>query len=1228
MKARLCLSIILLINCSILFGQNWVRYSDSILSNIRSGNHSKAKDFLDLAEKDLLKDNFKRDTLYADFLYRKGLISYFQKQNPAKEFNESLSIWKDSKNVSRKKLMRLYFYFGSYYDHVEKDYKKAYDFYSLCYEVGKQIDFDSINDFKNVTYRLYLIDRFENNNNEDAAKWANVYIDLKDNQAVDDLDFSFATAIGFTKGSEEEVMLLQRYLKSYHGRNIDDHAVLLGINLRLMNAHYSLGRYIESIKYGEESLEIIKSSGLDENEELIYTVLISAYHEINDNINEDKYQKARRDKFPREDGDDYYEELEWLIKSEDYKAFELKFKIYEERLKKERNYDDLLSIYALSVTLFERSLLYDKTTIESQISFLESQREHLSEENNIIFDLLVAEYSFFTQDFLRALNLCNKNLNASEDQFKLILLKLKAISEQMLGMPNAQETAYNTVAFSRELYGNNNPQILPYLILPLYVNVYGTDNRSTAIATEALQLIYTHNLEQTEIAAQIWNLLGNEAFLKNNQKDAERYYKKAYNIFIKTEQVTNPNLYYSSLLGLANSSLLQTNYADCWHYLEKAREFIESQNNLMSLAQGDYYDVLGHYYFYQDDFVNAKMAYKRSFSMYGAELSKGRQIHYILSDYFIEKNIEKTIEELEDFYITNGSITKVLKIIYLLKYNNGQDEEARSLLLNSIHDVISKNNAYFHLLSDAEREALYMDFTDQFEFLNTHLLLTNDQTFLEEYLNFRFYFKSLLLSNTKQGGIQNGLEIANYKQLKENTILLNNYFEQSDNFSSEIEELQHENRELERFLSMSSSTIESPTLESVTKQLKDNEAYVEIIRINKQSRSATKDKINIVNKFTDSIYYGAFIVKNHGSPKFLLIDSTASLEKNFLKTYQNYTVGANRFKKDTTSYNLLIKPIGKEIEGIETIYLVTDGAYNSINIEAFFNPVKNQYLIDYLHIKPLLSARSLVEDKASNLNTEKLTAVLIGNPDYELENFSIPNPDTVLLDPAISLLVRSYDSSKTISYLPGTEREIQGISTILKTYNWETDLYHLNSATEDNLKEVISPKVLHIATHGYFIDDASLSSSDDNFFGISSTYLQNNSLLKSGLLFAGAQNTVDGNTIPLNNNGILTAQEAMSLNLKGTELVVLSACETGKGDSVIGEGVYGLQRAFMLAGAKSVIMSFWNVNDETTQKLMTYFYTNWIEKGLTKYDAFRLAKLRLKDEFPEPYYWAPFVLLE
>ncbi|GBU27707.1 hypothetical protein R84B8_01246 [Treponema sp. R8-4-B8] len=136
-----------------------------------------------------------------------------------------------------------------------------------------------------------------------------------------------------------------------------------------------------------------------------------------------------------------------------------------------------------------------------------------------------------------------------------------------------------------------------------------------------------------------------------------------------------------------------------------------------------------------------------------------------------------------------------------------------------------------------------------------------------------------------------------------------------------------------------------------------------------------------------------------------------------------------------------------------------------------------------------------------------------------------------------------------------------------------------------------------------------------------------NPLLRSGLILAGGNNAWTGNPVEGVENGILFADDVAKMNLVGTELVVMSACETGLGTVNNSEGVFGLQRAFKLAGAQTLIMSLWEVNDEATSVMMSEFYKNWLS-GKSKREAFKAAQTKVRDEYNLPFYWAAFVMMD
>jgi CHAT domain-containing protein len=296
-----------------------------------------------------------------------------------------------------------------------------------------------------------------------------------------------------------------------------------------------------------------------------------------------------------------------------------------------------------------------------------------------------------------------------------------------------------------------------------------------------------------------------------------------------------------------------------------------------------------------------------------------------------------------------------------------------------------------------------------------------------------------------------------------------------------------------------------------------------------------------------------------------------------------------------------------------------DGALNLIPFAALVDE-EGKYLAQRFEITYLTSGRDLLRLAAQS--SARSSPVVMAAPDYGKS--AAAGPLETGLKP-----VRSADldrSGLVFKPLEGTAAEASALQGLLKL-----DREHVltgRNATEGRLKALRGPRILHVATHGFFLTDREIERAALKPVGFSSHTpplpLSENPLLRSGLALAGANGRRSGER----DDGILTAAEAAQLDLRGTQLVVLSACETGVGKVQTGEGVYGLRRALVLAGAQTQVASLWKVADKATQELMVDYYQRLL-KGEGRSAALRsVQEAMLADpERQHPYYWAAFVPL-
>ncbi|MFM6478627.1 MAG: CHAT domain-containing tetratricopeptide repeat protein, partial [Microcystis panniformis] len=434
------------------------------------------------------------------------------------------------------------------------------------------------------------------------------------------------------------------------------------------------------------------------------------------------------------------------------------------------------------------------------------------------------------------------------------------------------------------------------------------------------------------------------------------------------------------------------------------------------------------------------------------------------------------------------------------------------------------------------------------------------------------------------------------------TQLSNLTFKKPDDFPSpeiyrqQLDEVTEKAKEIEGKIGVRSAEFRSLsqpiTLEGIQKLIPADAALVEIVRYRPFNPKAPENQRFGNPRYAVYILYpnGDIKAKDLGEAK--PIDDKLIYFRDNLADVDKVTgipqTPIPQLKESARQLDeTLMQPIRQLLGNTKTILLSPDAALNLIPFEALVDE-NNQYLVENYHITYLTSGRDLLRLKDKFASQQ--SPLIVADPFYGKAGEKVA-------------LTRSIDRSEfTFPGLPGTEEEAKAIKNILRQATVLTGY----KATENAVKQVKKPNILHIATHGFFKPESNVLE---------------NPLLHSGLVLAGV--TIGQSA---GDDGFLTALETTNLNLVGTKLVVLSACDTGKGDIKIGQGVYGLRRALVIAGSESQLISLWKVSDDATKDLMVAYYGR-LQKGEGRSEALRQIQLgMLKGEKQKhPFYWASFI---
>jgi len=715
-------------------------------------------------------------------------------------------------------------------------------------------------------------------------------------------------------------------------------------------------------------------------------------------------------------------------------------------------------------------------------------------------------------------------------------------------------------------------------------------------------------------------------------KAVEKYREQVNRLESKSEKSYDDSVQLNVLVNNLGTALTRLEkYDEAEIYLRRS---LELQENLQQQGSHAYLKTLNNLSgIYTGRADKAKQLLTEAIEKIGARYGKQNELYLIMLNnlgeaYLEEEDYARAEQLLEESYnIQKRGFSKHSRLYqhtlfnlaetyhWQLKLDRG--EALYKIIQDNILAAVTHNFTY---LNESEKRSFYLNHLYLIEGFELFALTRSgavpfmnppremiDPHILGDLIDLRLATKGIVLNATSRmrrrilsSEDPELIEKYNFWESKKNQ-LANAYTSAVIDQPGEFEELKAGTEKLEKELAIMSGDfrkgfeMEQVSWKEIQQRLKPGEAAVEMIR------------------YFDGLIYGALVItpKTREHPVLAIIESTKSkhLERAFFRYFKNNILYKT---KDTISYRRYWQPIRDTIMSythsreIKKIYFAPDGIYHQISLNSLPDPQTNQYLLDEIELVQVNNLKELITDEVDRGSDGTPSALLVGRPAF--------SPSDVE-DASNNEQIRSGRTNFTD--LKATEKEVITIGELLEAKDWNSKIYLGKEASESKIRNIEQyPEVVHFATHGYF--NTGRKGADYSREASVIDYM-----LQSGIVLAGANlhnDQFEGE------DGILTSLEVSNLDLDKTELVVLSACETGLGKTESREGVYGLQRALKIAGAECILMSLWKVDDQATQELMTAFYRSYLSHR-NKRKAFRKAQSELRKKYPEPYYWGAFVML-
>ena len=828
--------------------------------------------------------------------------------------------------------------------------------------------------------------------------------------------------------------------------------------------------------------------------------------------------------------------------------------------------------------------------------FGEKSKEYALLLNNIGILYMKTGNAELSNEYMDQSLKINKNIYGEFSEEYALGLNNLGINNYTLGnYQNAEKYLLECIKIRKKVLGESNSDYASTkLNLGLVYLAIGNYNSAEIQTAEAMGIFKSNNMQ--ELYATSINNLGRISLMKENYNKAESLLLESLDIKEKIFGTNNSD-YSNCLFVLGAFYLIKQDFPKAEKYISQnvsLNKKIYGENNLFYATSLNYLAILNSQI---GKYFEAETMFKKSFEIMTKQLG---EIHLLNTsplnglNYLYEK--ENKINKADSCIIESIRINKQLMI-----------KNFAFLSMSQTLDFIKSQErnfcfAYSYLSRNHNSDAvsslfdldLFIRNTTLYNLDKLELIATknNDTTFLKKWATYKFY-KSTLSKSKPQ---DNTSEIEKNTETLEKEIMseLPDYNEAIKNNNINWREIQN--------------------------KLKNNEAVISYVSF----------RYNSNLKLSDSVLYAAFVLrKDWKQPKYIPVCNEYQLAD--ILEINNKGESIDRLYTDTSNglYNTIWRPLDSLFIGVKRIYLSPISMLNRISFSAISSPEGGK-LIDKYDIQILANVRSIAEAPKNQTAIE--SAFLFGDIDYNNEPASADKNITYKVSDSASFSSMRSITNGEWGNLNSTGYEVSTIQNITSGSKINTIVFTKQDASEENFKKIISPSILHIATHGFASPQPKQNNKADYFLAETQKNIFQNSidpLTRSGLVMAGGnQMWQKGVPYPNHEDEILTAKEVSEIDLSGCILATLSACETGLGDVKGSEGVFGLQRAFKMAGVHYLIVSLWKVPDAETADFMQTFYSKWLKDKNEIKDAFRKTQLEMSDKYKEPYKWAGFVLVE